>query len=85
MTPRPNGIVRNQKKGIGKMADACPKCGGEMIAGRVPSPQKWLLGFKSDEQKRFSFESNIQRASACTACGYVELYLDPEELKAKQP
>ena len=56
-----------------------------MIAGRVPSPQKWLLGFKSDEQKRFSFESNIQRASACTACGYVELYLDPEELKAKQP
>ena len=66
------------------MTKTCPKCNGEMITGRVPSPQKWLFGFKSDDQKQFSFESNVQKASACTACGYVEFYLDPEELKAKQ-
>ncbi len=67
------------------MARTCPKCSGEMIQGRIPSPLKYLFGFKSDDQKHFSFETNIQKASACKTCGYVELYLDPEELKAKHP
>jgi len=66
------------------MAFACPKCGEEMIPGRVPSPCNWLFGFKSDGQRHFSFESSIQKASACIGCGYMELYLDPEELKAKR-
>ena len=66
------------------MPATCPKCNGEMIPGRIPSPLKYLFGFKSQEQKHFSFESNIQKASACTGCGYVELYLDAEELKAKR-
>jgi predicted nucleic-acid-binding Zn-ribbon protein len=66
------------------MEKKCPKCSGETIEGRIPSPLKYLFGFKSDDQKQFSFESNVQKASACTACGYVEFYLDPEELKAKQ-
>ena len=66
------------------MALACPKCNEEMIPGRIPSPLKYLFGFKSEDQKHFSFETNIQKASACTACGYVELYLDPTELNAKR-
>lgn len=56
-----------------------------MIQGRIPSPLKYLFGFKSDDQKNWSFETNIQKASACTGCGYVELYLDAEELKKKRP
>jgi len=67
------------------MAAKCAKCNAEMIDGRIPSPLKYLFGFKADDQKHFSFETNIQKASACTACGYVELYLDPEDLKAKRP
>ena len=67
------------------MASTCSKCGGEMVAGRIPSPLKYLFGFKSDDQKHFSFETTIQKALACTACGFVELYLDAEDLKAKQP
>ena len=66
------------------MATACPKCGGDMVPGRIPSPLKYLFGFKSDDQRHFSFETNIQKATACAACGYVELYLDPEELAAKR-
>lgn len=66
------------------MPTECPKCNGEMIPGRIPSPLKYLFGFKSEDQKQFSFETNIQKASACTGCGYVELYLDAEELKAKR-
>jgi len=55
-----------------------------MVPGRIPSPLKYLFGFKSDDQRHFSFETNIQKATACAACGYVELYLDPEELAAKR-
>jgi hypothetical protein len=66
------------------MVDACPKCNGEMIPGRIPSPLKYLFGFKSEDQKHWSFETNIQKVSACTRCGYVELFLDAEELKKKR-
>ena len=66
------------------MSNTCPKCGGEMIQGRIPSPLKYLFGFKSDDQKHRSFETNIQKASACSGCGYVELYLDADDLKKKR-
>lgn len=62
----------------------CPKCGGSMDEGRIPVPQKFLLGYKSEEQKHFSFECNIQKAKACLECGYLEFFLDPEELKSKK-
>jgi len=55
-----------------------------MDEGRIPSPLKFLLGYKSDDQKHFSFESNIQKAKACLDCGYLELFLNPEELKSKK-
>ena len=55
-----------------------------MIDGRIPSPMKYLFGFKSSDQKHLSFETNIDKANACTACGYVELYLNPDELNSKR-
>jgi len=67
------------------MKKECAKCGAETVEGRVPSPLKYLFGFKADDQRHFSFETNIQKACACTACGYVEFFLDPQELKAKRP
>ena len=63
------------------MTTACSKCDGEMIPGTIPFPLKYLFGFKSDDQKSFSLEANIQKASACAQCGYVEFYLDAAELK----
>jgi hypothetical protein len=78
----PNRITSPQKGTI--MTTTCEKCGGEMIDGRIPTPLKYLFGFKADDQKHFSFEASIQKARACTGCGHVELYLDPQELKAKR-
>ena len=63
-------------------ADTCPKCGGEMDEGRVPKVLNWMSGYKSDSQKHFSFEVNLETAKACLSCGYVEFYLDPEKLRA---
>jgi len=66
------------------MNAVCPKCSGKMDEGRVPVPLKFLFGYKSTEQKHFSFECNIQKAKACLDCGYLELFVDPEELKSKK-
>lgn len=66
------------------MTTACAKCGAEMVDGRIPSPLKYLFGFKADDQKHFSLETNIQKARACSGCGYVELFLDPQELEARR-
>jgi len=55
-----------------------------MVDGRIPSPLKYLFGFKADDQKHFSLETNIQKARACSGCGYVELFLDPQELEARR-
>ncbi|MHC4069903.1 MAG: hypothetical protein ACYS18_05465 [Planctomycetota bacterium] len=65
------------------MDTACPKCRGQMDEGRIPVPLKFLLGYKSKEQKHFSFESNIQKARVCLECGYLEFFLNPEEIKSK--
>ena len=64
-------------------ADKCPKCNGSMDQGRVPKGLRCFSGYKSDSQKYFSFEVNLEKAKACRNCGYVEFYLDPEKLKRK--
>jgi predicted nucleic-acid-binding Zn-ribbon protein len=54
----------------------CPKCTHEMDEGRV------VLGYISNRQKgavRRPTQNTVARA--CPNCGYMELYLDPEELK----
>jgi hypothetical protein len=54
-----------------------------MDEGRMPAPSKFLFGYKSTEAKHFSFESNIQKARVCLDCGYLEFFLNPEEVKSK--
>jgi hypothetical protein len=54
-----------------------------MDEGKIPVLLKFLLGYKSNEQKHFSFESSIQKAKVCLDCGYLEFFLNPEEVKSK--
>jgi predicted nucleic-acid-binding Zn-ribbon protein len=63
------------------MTAKCPKCGGEMEEGRIAN--KFLFGFKSARQKHWSFEANVEKARACLDCGYIEMYVDPQEVKKK--
>jgi predicted nucleic-acid-binding Zn-ribbon protein len=63
--------------------ELCPKCNSQMDQGRVPKPLTWFSGYKSDSQKHFSFEVNIEKAKACLNCGYLEFYINPDKLKEK--
>ncbi len=65
------------------MSESCPKCGGSMDNGRIPAGLKYFFGYKSLDQKRFTMECTIEKARACEDCGYLELYVDPAELKRK--
>ena len=55
----------------------CPKCGGPMDTGRVETP----LVYKSDQPGFFSSRYLVHQAQACTQCGYLEFYLNPEKLE----
>ncbi len=60
-------------------AQACPKCGGEMLARR------FLQGFRVFARLRGITWSNTRseaRAQVCDGCGYAELYAsNPEKLR----
>jgi len=65
------------------MITSCPKCGGEMVEGRIHHPLQCFFGYKEINQRQFSFsfEADIQTVKACVNCGYLEFYLKPEELQ----
>jgi hypothetical protein len=65
----------------------CSKCGGEMADGTAGvsalriwyRPDNWSprhISFKLT-----SAHVDVVRAKACTGCGYLELYVDPDYLK----
>lgn len=58
----------------------CAKCGGPTDTGNV-TPDEGVR-YTSDRQtgmlRRVTL---VRRAVVCTACGYVELYVDPAELR----
>lgn len=59
----------------------CPKCKHAMDEGRISSDSD-SLGYVSGKQTGMLRRvTPINRGRACPNCGYVELYLDPEELK----
>jgi predicted nucleic-acid-binding Zn-ribbon protein len=61
----------------------CPKCEHAMDDG-VVSPSSEGLGHLSKKQTgMLRAVTNIRVARACTNCGYVEMYLDPAELKKR--
>jgi hypothetical protein len=59
----------------------CPRCNEPMDEGRV-SFSGSTAGYVSKKQTGMLRKATtIQQARACPNCGYVELYLDPNELK----
>ena len=63
------------------MPDQCSKCGGRMEPGRIAN--KFLFGFKAARQRHWSFEANVQKASGCLSCGFIEMYVDPQQVARK--
>jgi predicted RNA-binding Zn-ribbon protein involved in translation (DUF1610 family) len=61
----------------------CPKCNEPMDEGRV-SPSSGVLGYVSNKQTgMLRAPTKVNRAYACPNCGFVEIYLDPKELKSR--
>lgn len=64
------------------MTTNCPKCNSEMDEGRASAAEG--LRYVSNRQTgMIRTPTAVRRALACLSCGYVELYLDPTELKKK--
>jgi predicted nucleic-acid-binding Zn-ribbon protein len=60
----------------------CPKCKHAMDTGHINVSDP--LGYVSDKQTgMLRRATTVTLGLACTNCGYVELYLDPEELKSR--
>jgi predicted nucleic-acid-binding Zn-ribbon protein len=53
-----------------------------MEQGSINDSESSDLKYISDAQKGMFKQANaVRQARACTSCGYVELYVDPEALK----
>ena len=64
----------------------CPKCTGTMDEGYVSWAGSSATGYVSKKQTgMLRSVTKISPARACTDCGYVEMYLDPKELRKKIP
>ena len=62
----------------------CPKCNGTMDEGRMSLTGSGYAGYVSNKQTgMLRAVTKINLARACPNCGYVEMYLDPKELKQK--
>jgi len=60
----------------------CPKCNELMDEGHLSFSDP--VGYVSQKQNGMVRRSTIiKQARACPNCGYVEMYLDPKELKQK--
>ncbi len=62
----------------------CPKCNGPLDDGWLNVTGSSSAGYVSKKQTgMLKVVTKIGQARACPNCGYVELYLDPKELKQK--
>ena len=58
----------------------CPRCNEPMDEGHLSFSD--TAGYVSKKQTGMIRKAaKIKQARACTNCGYVEMYLDPNELK----
>jgi len=65
-------------------SETCPKCNHAMDDGRLSVTGGESATYVSDKQTGMMRQATrIQRARACTHCGYLELYLDTAELKKR--
>jgi len=58
----------------------CPKCDGPMDQGNVHLIGGQLLAYEASGSPRGN-PAYIRDARSCIACGYTELYTDPDELR----
>ena len=57
----------------------CPKCNEPMDEGTISVSNQ--MGYVSKKQTgMLRTVTQIKQARACLSCGYVEMYLDPQEL-----
>ena len=62
----------------------CPKCNSPMDEGRMSWSGNGASGYVSNKQGgMIRVVTKITLARACPNCGYVEMYVDPQELKQK--
>ncbi len=62
----------------------CPKCNTVMDEGYMSWSGSGSSGYVSKKQTgMLRTVTKITLAHACPNCGYVEMYLDPQELKPK--
>lgn len=60
----------------------CPKCNEPMDEGHMSWSGSGATAYVSKKQTGMLRRATaIKQARACTNCGYVEIYLDPNELK----
>lgn len=60
----------------------CPKCNEPMDEGAISVSNQ--IGYVSKKQTgMLRTVTKISRAYACPNCGYVEMYLDPKELRSR--
>ncbi len=65
-------------------ANPCPKCHEPLDDGLMVWSGNDSSGYISKKQKgMLKVATLIRLARACPNCGYVEMYLDPKELKNK--
>ena len=59
----------------------CPKCNGPMDEGSASATSGSLV-YRSNKQAS-NKTTPIRAARVCLNCGYMELYLNPQELREK--
>jgi len=60
----------------------CPKCNDPMDEGMLSASDP--IGYVSKKQTgMLRTVTKIQQVLACPNCGYMEMYLNPQELKSK--
>ncbi|RJP47551.1 MAG: hypothetical protein C4583_16470 [Anaerolineaceae bacterium] len=63
-------------------AHPCPKCNQPMDEGAISVSDQ--IGYLSKKQTgMLRTVTQIRQARACLNCGYVEMYIDPKELKQR--
>lgn len=65
-------------------AAPCPKCKAPMDEGRMSWTGNNSAGYVSNKQTgMLRVMTRISQARACPNCGFVEMHLDPNELKLR--
>lgn len=62
----------------------CPKCNELMDEGRLSLTGSDYVGYVSNKQTgMLRTVTTVQLARACPNCGYMEMHLDPKELRSR--